>query len=348
MSTVITPTDVPDLVATTLRDLGRLKFQQIAQNLVHYEVFSKWFKKDRMSFDSGIGIQRTLMSKLGSGAAKHTGYLDSDDVTMPDVLTQMTVPWVHAQTSWGLVYQQDILMNSGKELILNVIKPRRADSMIQLVEMLEDKAWSAPASSTDKLSPYGLPYWVVANDTQGFNGGLPSGHSTVAGVNLTDNPNFKNYSFKYTTVSQDDLIKKLRTAHRNCRFVSPIKSDDYSGKSGDRYRIYTDEATISNLEDISAAQNQNLGRDMASQDGLVTFRKHPVIWVPQLDSTTNAPVYMIDHSTFYPVCLRGDYLRESEAKEVAGQHNAFSVFVDLTYNYICVDRRRNCVGTTGA
>jgi hypothetical protein len=78
-------------------------------------------------------------------------------------------------------------------------------------------------------------------------------------------------------------------------------------------------------------------------DGTVTFRGHPWIWVPKLDARTDDPVYMIDHSVFYPVCLEGDYLRESDAIMGPDQHNIFNVFLDLTYNYACVDRRRNAV-----
>jgi len=70
------------------------------------------------------------------------------------------------------------------------------------------------------------------------------------------------------------------------------------------------------------------------------------VWVPKLDSDSQNPVYGVDHSTFYPVCLTGDYLRESEAKPAPSQHNVFQVFVDLTYNYLCIDRRRNWVLAT--
>ena len=103
---------------------------------------------------------------------------------------------------------------------------------------------------------------------------------------------------------------------------------------------------MSNMEDIGEASNENLGRDLASMDGTMTFRNHPVIWVPELDGQTNAPVYMVDHSTFYPVVLKGDFLRESKSTQAPSQHNVYQYFVDLTYNYLCVDRRRNAVFTT--
>lgn len=341
----LTATDIADLVAGTLRELGRLKIQQIAQNLVDYEVFPKWFKKDKVVFDSGIGIQRTLMNRL-SGAASHTGLLDLDNVNITDVIDQLNVPWRHAQTSWGFIYQET-LMNRGDAMVFKVIKPRRAAAMIDMVEELENKAWASPTSSSDKTNPYGLPYWVVKNSATGFNGGAPSGFSDVAGVSLTDSPTFKNYTFTYAATggfTKADLIKKLRTAHRKIRFKSPVDMEDYRSGKGEKYRLYMNESSISNMEDIGEAQNENLGRDVASIDGMsMAFRGHPMIYVPKLDDDTQNPIYMIDHSTFYPVCLKGDYMREGEAEKRPGQHNAFGVFVDLSYNYLCLDRRRNAV-----
>lgn len=342
----LTATDIADLVAGTLRDLGPLRFQQIAQSLQYYEVFSKWFKKDKVVFDSGLGIQRTLMNRLDSTSAKHVGLMDTDQTNIPDVIDQLQIPWRHVQTSWGLIYQTDILMNRGKSLIFNVIKPKRAAALLGLVEELEERAWGTAPSSTDKVLPYSIQYWIVENATTGFNGGVPSGHSTIANVSLTDSPNFKNYTALYTSVTKSDLVKKLRTAHRKIRFMSPITEDDYRGGIGERYRLYTNESVVSNLEDLGEAQNENLGRDIASMDGTITFRRNPIIWVPKLDARTDNPVYMIDHSTFYPVCLKGDYLRESEATKAPNQHNLYQVFLDMTYNYLCVDRRRNAVLST--
>jgi len=339
----LTATDIGDLVNGSLYELGRLKFQQIAQNLQEYEVFSSWFKRDRVAFDSGIGIQRTLMTKL-TGAAKHVGLMDTDTVTIKDVIEQLQVPWRHAQTSWGFIYQET-MMNRGKALIYNVIKPRRAAAMIDLVEEIEDKAWSAPTAS-NKTEPYGLPYWVVKNSVTGFTGDVPAGHTTVGGITPSNTPKFKNYSGQYVSVTKADLVKKLRTAHRKCGFKSPITIQDYRGTKGQRYRNYVNETTISSVEEVGESQNENLGRDIASLDGTITFRNHPIIWIPKLDADTTNPWFGVDHSTFYPCCLSGDYLRESEVKASPNQHNVYQVFVDISYNFICLDRRRNWVLST--
>lgn len=332
--------DIADLVTTTLKDLGRLKFQQIAQSLQDYEIFSKWFRSDKVVFDSGIGIQRTLMSSV-SNIARHVGLMEEDKVNIPDVLTTMNVPWRHATTSWAFIYQET-LMNRGRSMILNVIEPRRADALLSLVQELEDRAWSAPASTTAK-EPYGIPYWIVKNSSEGFNGGLPSGHTTVGGVDISTVTTFKNWTGQYTNVTKADLVKKMRTAHRKCRFKSPISIQDYREGRGDQYRIYTCESVLSDLEDAGEAQNDNLGRDLAQLDNTMVFRNHPIVWVPKLDEDTTNPLYLIDHSVFMPVCLKGDYLRESQALMAPNQHNVYVFHVDLSYQYLCVDRRRCAV-----
>lgn len=338
--------DMGDFVAATLADLGELKFQQIGQTLQHFEVFSKWFKKDRVQFDSGTQIQRNLMLSFDSTAASHVGLDESDQTGTPDVLVQLQVPWRFAQAGWSIWYKTDVLMNRGKSMIVNVLDVRRTQALIALVEELETRAWGAVPSTTNKTLPYGVQYWVVENATTGFFGALPGSHTAVGGVNPNTHTNFRNYTALYTSVTKTDLVAKLRTAHRACQFKSPVTVSDYRGGLGDRYRLYVNEATIASIEALGEAQNEGLLNDIAAMDGTMVFRRHPILYVPALDARTDGPVYMIDHTTFRPVCLKGDYLRESPAKQNANNRNQYQVFVDLTYNYVCEDRRRNAILST--
>jgi hypothetical protein len=236
-----------------------------------------------------------------------------------------------------------MLMNRGAAKIFDLVKVRRVAAMLGLVQQLEDRAWAAPSSSSDKTLPYGVPYWIVKNATTGFNGGAASGHTTVGGVSLTDSPTFKNYTGQYVSPTKGDLVKKMRNMHFYTGFQSPVSMADYTSGKGEQYRVYCNRATTAELEDIGEAQNENLGRDIASIDGFsLTFRKNPIRTVQVLDADTTNPVYFVDHSTFYPVCLKGDYFRET-VKKAPSQHDVTQVFVDLSYNYICVDRRRNGV-----
>jgi hypothetical protein len=345
--------DLADHTAATLADLGPPRFQQIAQSLQRYEVLSRWLKKDKVMFNSGSSIKRNLMLQTG-GVAEHAGLFATDDTNIWDHLAALDAPWKHAKTQWGFE-RREALMNRGKALVTNVIEPRRMGAMIDLADELEAGAWQAPSSTTTDLS-YGIPYWIVSNATTGFNGGLPTGHTTIAGINITTYPNFKNYTYTYTNVTKADLIKKLRTAHRKCRWISPESVKDYRSGLVDQFRLYVDETTIAALEDLGEQQNENLGRDLAPMGGardvkfvddVLVFRKHPIIWIPYLDDNSpvsSNPVYMIDHSVFNPVVLAGDYLVESKPEKAPLQHNALQVFVDLTYNFICLDRRRCSVG----
>jgi len=335
--------DLGDLVATTLKDLGRFKVEQIAQTYQRYEVFPKWFKKDKMVIGSGHAIQRNLMNKHSS-AARHVGLMDVDNVNIADVITQLTVPWRQCQTSWAIIYQET-LMNRSPAKILDLIKVRRTDAMLSLIEELENTAWAAPSAATDETQPYGIPYWVVKATaaTPSFQGGSAFSDGVVAGVNLTTTPNYKNWAGQYVSKTKADLVKKMRDMHWYTGFVSPVTMADYRGSMGDQYRVYCNRSTTSAFEEIGESQNENLGRDIASIDGFsLAFRGNPIRTIAKLEADTSDPVYFIDHSTFYPTCLEGDSFRESK-KEAPHQHNIVQMFVDLSYNYVCVDRRRNGV-----
>lgn len=336
----LTDQDIQDLVVGTLKELGRLKFNQIAQRLQEYEVFSKIMKKDKVSFDGGVGVQRSIMIDHSS-AAKNVGLYEVDDVNVNDVLVQINIPWRHTTTNWAFE-RREILMNSGGyKKIVDLLKVRRTDGMLSLVELMEEDFWSKPADSSDEVKPFGIKYWVVPNATEGFNGGNPSGFTAGAGnLNATTYPRWKNYTAQYTDVTKADLIKKMRTAYRKIRFKSPIQISDFRKGTGEMYRLYTNETLISSLEDIGEAQNENLGRDLASMDGEMVFRKNPIKWIPQLDEDSTNPLYMVNWNYFCPVFLKGDYLRESDPMYAPNQHNTKVVHVDCTYNYLCTDRRR--------
>jgi hypothetical protein len=184
----------------------------------------------------------------------------------------------------------------------------------------------------------------VKNSSTGFNGGDPAGFASGAGNLATATySTWKNYTAQYTNVTKSDLISKMRTAYRKIKFESPVDIPDYRRGRGDQYRIYLNETTIKAFEDLGEQQNENLGRDLASMDDTITFRRNPLVWTPELDSDTTYPIYMLNFAYFAPVFLKGDYLRESDPAKAEGQHNVFVVFVDLTWNILCTDRRRQAV-----
>ena len=88
--------------------------------------------------------------------------------------------------------------------------------------------------------------------------------------------------------------------------MSPVDIDDYRNGNGNKYRIYCNESTFSDFEDVGESQNENLGKDIAAIDRMdLASRKHPIRYVPKLDDQSDNPIYGIDHSVFMPVAAEG-------------------------------------------
>lgn len=345
--------DIGDLVKGTLKELGRMKFQQIAQTLQDYEVMGRILREDRMDEQDGIAIQKNLMTSI-TGSARMVGLHEPDVVNIGDTLATIEVPWRHMTHNYAYE-RREMLVNRGESRIVDLLKVRRSDCMLAITEKLESQWWSKPADSADKLNMFGVPYWVVANATTGFNGGDPTGFTGGAGgLTVATTSKWKNWTALTaelagsTPFTKDGLIALMREAYIDINFKSPIPTTDYSkggSNPADRYRLYTNKSVYLRFSKVGEDQNENLGRDLASMDGVLTFHRNPIICARQLDGTTapTNPIYMLCFDVFQFVVLKGDYLRETEPEKAPNQHNTWIVHVDFTGNPVCVDRRRQAV-----
>lgn len=336
----ITADQILDLAATTLKDQGRFKMTQLAQDLRDYTVMNDMLKKDKVKFDGGVAIQRNVMLNRGA-AAKQVGLHGRDTVNIVDHMKTVSVPWKHTVVSYGWERREFLINKGSATKILDLVKTRRQASMLDLIEHWERQFWTLPTAD-DGLQINGCPYWVVKNSSNGFNGGTPSGYATPPG-GLT-HAKWQNYTFTYGKVNKGDCLKQLRTAARKTGFKSPIDITDYRQGNGARYRIFTNDAVLDEAENLLEEQNDNLGTDLWKYDGSPTFRKSPIKTVDILNEDTADPIYMLDMSQFYPVFLEGDWMTETAPKYLDGQHNTIVVFIDATVNWICNDRRRQVVG----
>jgi hypothetical protein len=225
---------------------------------------------------------------------------------------------------------------------------------MRVMETMEEAFFSTPNPDDDK-TPWGLKYWITKNASAGFNGSYASGFSTIANINLTQVPQFKNYTDQYTTVSKDDLITKMRRAHRRTQWKSPKQMAGFDGDSTDRRIILCNEDTVEAFENIGEGQNENLGRDLApmnsgstvglrkTPDGEIVFKRKPIIYAEPLDDDTSDPIYGIDLGSFYAMVRKGDNMRESDFKEWGTQHDVFVRFLDHAPQFICANRRSQWV-----
>ncbi len=294
-------------------------------------------------FQSGTGAQWDVMV-THSGSFSNVGLGAQDNVNIPDLFVQATADWRNSTTNYA-IEGREVSMNAEPSRIVDLIKGRRIGALIAMAEGMETNFWGPPVLVTDNLTPWGINTWIVKNATQGFNGGAPSGWTTI-GLNPTTYPRWSNWTDQYTSVSRDDLIRKLRKAATFIDFKPPVEGIP-TFNTGDQYGHYTNYSVIGPLEEALESQNDNLGNDVASKDGLSMLRRVPVMWVPRLEADTTGPVYLLNWGIFKTIILKGWWLRETHVAIYPGQHTLSAHFVDSTYNFICRDRRRNAVLATG-
>jgi hypothetical protein len=353
---MVTIKEIEDMLTTTHNSIEKGKFTDISQELHDYIVMP-WLLTQQGGLlvkQGGVGIEETLMVAHG-GRSRFVGEYDEDTAMVIDHLKKIQLFFCLLTDS--LAYTRgEILANRGEERINNVILPRRRALYLRVAETMEEAFFQTPDPSDDK-TPWGLKYWIVKNSVSGFNGGYPTGFTRVAGLNLTEVPAYKNYTDTYTVVSKDDLITKMRRAHRQTKWKTAKKMAQFEGDTSDRRIILVNEDTLESMENIGEAQNENLGRDLApytinsgpksglnrDADGEIIFKRKPIIWAEPLDNDTSDPIYGTDLATFHAITRSGDNMRLDDFKQSAKQHRVFEANLDHAIQFLCVNRRNNWV-----
>lgn len=340
---VLTAAQVGDLVQTTLRDLGKPRFTEIATTLQEHTAMNNLLRKNRTELQSGYGVQWDVMVGQ-SGAAANVGLGATDNVNDVDVMTQATADWRNSTTNYSIIGQV-MSMNREPSRIVDYVKVKRIAAMISMAELMERNFWGPPVASTDSLTPWGVNTWIVKNSSQGFNGGAPSGY-TVIGLNPTTYPNWQNWTDQYTAVSQDDLIRRWSKAAMFTNFRPPVDGIP-SFNTGVDYGFYTNYGVYGPLQELLRSQNDNLGTDVAEYDNQVHFHRTPVKWVPILEADTTNPVYGLQWGEFKTIILQGWWLRETHVPIYPMQHTISAHFLDCTYQWVARNRRCHFVLATG-
>lgn len=336
-------TALVDLVATTQRELGKPKFTEIATDLQEHTAMKSLLKKNRIVIQAGYGIQWDVMVNH-SGSAANIGLGATDNVNIVDTMVQAQADWRNSTANYAFI-GQEISMNAEPARIVDLVKERRIACMISLAELMENNFWGPPVSATDLVTPWGVNMWIVKNATEGFNGGAPSGYTSI-GLNPTTYPRWKNWTAQYTNVTKDDLVRKWRKAATFTNFKPPVDGIP-TFHTGDQPGYYTNYGVIGPLEEALEAQNENLGPDVASMDDKLIFRRVPVNWVPKLEADTTNPVYGINWGSFKTIVLTGWWLKETNVPVYPGQHTVSAHFLDCTYNWVAKNRRCHFVLATG-
>ena len=341
---------IADLVAGTLKDLGRFKWTELMFPLTNYPGFTQLLKQKRLALNSGYAMQWNLQLDTNNGATP-VGLNEVDNVNIVDTMGSATEPIRNVTNNWA-IDEREITANSGEAQVFDLVKSRRAACWGDLVKKIEGYIWGCPLS-TDAKTPRGLLYYIAkdtSSATGAFTSGLPvtfaqasSGFTTIAGVDPAVTTQWQNWAGAYTNVSKTDLIRNMRQAMVKTDFECPIDVPEYT--TAPDYGIYTDYGVLQTIEELLEAQNQNLGKDVASMDGVATFRRHPIRYVPTLDSHTKSPVIGVNWGACKFRYLKGEFFRE-EMRKAPLQHRTVQHFVDLTYGLQMYDRRRQWIFQT--
>lgn len=341
----MTDQDFADLINLTTPDFNEQRAVDLASELQSYECAGRLFKSDAVVMqDSGHEIDMTAFT-TPVDSTEAVGLYHVDNYVQPDMSTRMRVEWRHVRTT----AQYDriaVAMNSGKRQIYNYLNGR--DQMVQLgaAKKFEDYMWGVPDAS-DEVTPDGIFRYIVRNATEGFNGGAPTGFTTVCGVDPTTNARHRNWTFTYSDVSRADLIYKTRHAMNQCNFrgVQDVMQLRDPFGNANRWRIYTTETKHLDLEDRQREQNDNLGPDLAKMDGMVLIRGTPVVWVPWLtNNTSDHPFIGVNWGKFKVVALRSEWMRRGESFRADRQSSVWKQVTDYTYNLLTWERSDHFIG----
>lgn len=277
-------------------------------------------------------------------SARAVGLYETDGSSLTDTMIKGEIPPRHVNAHYLFDLREKAFQRGGTAIV-NLIKTKYVAMMIAFFEYLEETLWSKPTDSTDLKTPYGLLYWVVKNATEGFNGGNPTGFTSGRGGISSDTySRYKNYTGTYSGsagISKTDLLRKMRRAHRQTMFRSPVSHPRPDMPMGNG--IYTNDTVIGLLEELLESQNMNLGNDLASKEGKTLFKSTPVQYAPYLDNHTDNPIYMLDWKYLAIGVMAGWENNLSEPYMVAGKHLVRRVDLDATLNMVGTDVRRQSV-----
>ena len=330
---------IDDAVQLTLNNfVQKGSFVDMQTDITQHVAAREMWKNRKSKFEGGIEWEFQVQMDHNH-SAKAVGLFEQDTGALKDTMTNGTVPQRHINAHFEYD-QREPAFQRGGTMIVDLIKTRTQAMHVSFYDFLEERLWTKPTDSSDTRNIYGIPYWIVKNATVGLTGANPTGFTAGAGnIDSTAYTRWKNFSGAYVTVDEDDLLDKMRRAHRETMFESPMShaTPTFSAKNG----IYVNSDTYGALEKLFDTRNMNLGSDLGGK--AVQFKGTPITYAPYLDNDTSDPVYMIDWKYMLVGCLAGWENNMTAPYMVPGKHTVRRVDLDASLNTLCVDRRRQTV-----
>ncbi len=333
---------IDDAVLLTQNQLiKRGAFVDMQTDLTDHVAVREMWKKRQKKFDGGENWEFEAQVDHNH-SARTVGLYETDGSSINDTMVMGEVAPRHVNAHY--IYDQRLkAFQRGGTAIVDLVRTKYTGMMVSFYELMEEMLWSKPTDSSDDKTPFGIAYWVTKSATEGFYGVDPSGFSDGrAGISSDDYPRYANWTAQYANITKEDLVRKMRRAHRKSRFRSPVSHATPSmGDMGNG--IYVGDTPIGIMEELLEAQNMNLGPDLANHGGRLAFKSTPITYAPKLDDDTTDPVYMLDWRWMGVGVMPGWENNLGEPYRVADKHLVRRVDLDASLNMVCTDLRRQAV-----
>lgn len=337
-------TDIDDAVLLTQNQfVKRGAFVDLQTDLQDHVAVREMWKKRQYQFAGGENWEWEAQVDHNH-STRAVGLFETDGTALTDTMVKGYVSPRHVNSHY-IYDQREPAFQRGGTKIVDLVKTRYVGMMVSFYEKMEEFLWGKPVDSSDEKTPYGIEYWITRHATEGFNGGRPDGFVNKGNIDPNDYARWKNYTARYAAVAKEDLIRKMRTAHREIRFRSPV-SHAQPNLGAMRNGIYTCSDVIGLMEELLEDQNMNLGNDLASKDGRAMFKSTPVVYAPYLNDDGQDPVYLLDWSWLAIGILKGWENQLTKPYMVPKKHLVRRVDLDATFQMVCTNVRRQAVINT--
>ncbi len=348
---------IPDLVEATTEKFGKMKLTDVSNTTQHFRAFNRLFRAHQVSIRGGTKIRINLLTERTNTSRWTTLYADDPSVGQVSGLTHGYAPWRFGDFRWAYdEREQDV--NAGEEMIQDYIRVKRLQALNDWANFFESWFWGSPPSSSDVETPWPLKYWLTKDVTTAgtfdstvagagsFSGGAPSGHTTVAEINPSTYTQWKNYTYKYTDITDDDALSRWESALRATNFEPPTGASYPQHGKGDQFEHFCGLALLKEYERFAKRQNENIGYDLGYRTP--TYYRAPIVWVPQLDSDTDQPIYSLNWGQISTVVFAGKWMKERRAIQSPKCEYVWVTTTQNQFNVVFWDRRAHSVGAKAA
>jgi hypothetical protein len=167
----------------------------------------------------------------------------------------------------------------------------------------------------------------------------PTGYESLGRAKILSSaqPRWRSYFADYTSVSPEDLIRKIDTAMMVTQFKSVVdhaQPDLGSAKTG----VYANKDTCLFLKELLQTRNMNNGNDLIGN--MPTLKGSMVTYVPKLDTDAQDPIYVLDWRWMAIGVLAGWENNLSAPYMVPDKHTTRRVDLDATLELVCTNLRK--------